>query len=196
MTQIVLFHSVLGLRPGMQDAADRLRADGHEVLVPDLYGDGLTFDEYEPAIAHWQASSEVVDRRTLEAVADLPDGFVSGGFSAGGGSAVLAAMNRPVSGVLLFSGVFLPSWLGDDVRWPQGVPAQVHAMVDDPFSDGPEAFAGQRQEVEAAGGQVEIFEYPGAAHLFADPSLPAEFDAATADLMWSRVLGFLRGLEE
>lgn len=196
MTQIVLFHSVLGLRPGMLDAADRLRADGHEVLVPDLYGDGLTFDDYEPAIAHWQASGEDLHRRTLEAVAELPDGFVVGGFSAGGGQAVLAATRRPVRGVLLVSGVFLPSWLGDDVRWPQGVPAQVHAMVDDPFDDGPEAFAGQRQEVEAAGGQVEIFEYAGAAHLFADPSLPREYDVAAADLMWSRVLGFLRGLDE
>ncbi len=195
MTQIVLFHSVLGLRPGMHDAADRLRADGHEVLVPDLL-DGRTFDEYEPAMANWQASGDDLHRRTLEAVADLPDGFVVGGFSAGGGQAVLAATRRPVRGVLLFSGVFLPSWLGDGVRWPQGVPAQVHVMADDPFDDGPEAAEGQRQEVEQAGGQVEFFSYPGSGHLFADPSLTREYDAEATELMWSRVLPFLRGLEE
>ncbi len=195
MTQIVLFHSVLGLRPGIVDAADRLRADGHEVLVPDLF-DGRTFDDYEPAMANWQASSDELDRRTREAVADLPDGFVVGGFSAGGGQAVQVATSRPVSGVLLFSGVFLAGWLGDDVRWPQGVPAQVHTMVDDPFRDDADAFADQRQEVESAGGRIDIFDYPGSAHLFADPSLPREYDAAATELMWSRVLPFLRGLEE
>ncbi len=195
MTQIVLFHSVLGLRPGIHDAADRLRADGHDVFVPDLLG-GQTFDDYEPAIEHWRASSDEIDRRTLEAVTELADGFVVGGFSAGGGQAVRVATRRPVSGVLLFSGVFLASWLGDDVRWPRGVPAQVHAMVDDPFSDGPEAFAGQRHEVEQAGGRIDIFDYLGAAHLFADPSLPQEYDPAATELMWSRVLAFLRGLEE
>ncbi len=194
MSQIVLFHSVLGLRPGIHDAAERLRADGHEVVVPDLL-DGQVFDTYEPAMAHWQASSDELDRRTLEAVAQLPDGFVVGGFSAGGGQAFLAATKRPVSGVLLLSGVFVPSWLGDDVRWPTGVPAQVHTMLDDPFRDDAESFEAQRREIEQAGGTVEIFDYPGSGHLFADPSLPDEYDAEATELMWSRVLGFLRGLD-
>jgi dienelactone hydrolase len=194
MSQIVLFPSVLGLRPGIHDAAERLRADGHDVHVVDLL-DGQVFDEYEPAMANWRASSDEIDRRTLEAVADLPDGFVTAGFSAGGGQAFLAATKRPVSAVLLLSGVFVPSWLGDDVRWPHGVPAQVHTMLDDPFRDDAEAFEAQRREVEQAGGTVEIFDYPGSGHLFADPSLPAEYDAEAAELMWSRVLGFLRGLD-
>ncbi|KQX66093.1 dienelactone hydrolase family protein [Angustibacter sp. Root456] len=194
MTQIVLFPSVLGLRPGIHDAAQRLRADGHDVLVVDLL-DGQVFDDYEQAIASWRASSDEIDRRTLEAVADLPEGFVAAGFSAGGGQAVLAATKRPVSGVLLLSGVFVPSWLGDDVTWPHGVPAQVHTMLDDPFRDDAEAFGAQRREVEQAGGTVEIFDYPGSGHLFADPSLPGEYDVAAAELMWSRVLGFLRGLD-
>jgi len=43
MTTVVLFHSVLGVRRGELDAADRLRAGGHDVLVPDLY-DGRVFD--------------------------------------------------------------------------------------------------------------------------------------------------------
>jgi dienelactone hydrolase len=97
--------------------------------------------------------------------------------------------------VLLLSGVFVPSWLGDDVRWPTGVPAQVHTMLDDPFRDDAESFEAQRREIEQAGGTVEIFDYPGSGHLFADPSLPDEYDAAATELMWSRVLGFLRGLD-
>ena len=48
MSDIVLFHSVLGLRAGVLDAADRLRAAGHTVHTPDYY-DGRTYDEYPPA---------------------------------------------------------------------------------------------------------------------------------------------------
>ena len=44
MAEVVLFHSVLGLRPGVIAAAERLRAAGHTVHTPDLY-DGEVFDD-------------------------------------------------------------------------------------------------------------------------------------------------------
>lgn len=40
------FHSVLGVRPGVSEAADRLCAEGHDVVVVDQY-DGRVFDDYE-----------------------------------------------------------------------------------------------------------------------------------------------------
>ncbi|GAA1206737.1 hypothetical protein GCM10009655_02330 [Rhodoglobus aureus] len=43
---------------------------------------------------------------------------------------------------------------------------------------------------EAAWASVEVFDYPGAGHLFTDSSLPAEFDAESTELLWSRVLPF------
>ena len=193
MTQIVLFHSVLGVRPGVLDAAERLRADGHDVLVPDLY-DGTVFDEYDPAMAFQQELGEELFKRAMEAVADLPDGFVTAGFSAGGGRAVFVATQRPVSGVLLFSEATLVEWFGPDVRWPAGVPAQVHYTLGDPFREQSEVdqFV---QDVESAGGQVDVYDYPGDGHLFTDPSLPKEYDAQSTELVWSRALAFLRGLE-
>ena len=49
MTTFALVHSVLGVRPGVALAADRLRAAGHDVLVVDQYK-GRVFDDYdEPA---------------------------------------------------------------------------------------------------------------------------------------------------
>lgn len=48
MAEIALFHSVLGVRPGIHDAADRLRAHGHDVTVVDQY-DGRVFDDYDKA---------------------------------------------------------------------------------------------------------------------------------------------------
>ncbi len=48
MTDIALFHSVLGVRPGISEAADRLRTEGHNVVVVDQY-DGRVFDDYQEA---------------------------------------------------------------------------------------------------------------------------------------------------
>ena len=71
-----------------------------------------------------------------------------------------------------------------------GVPAQVHETVGDPFRD--EGWAAQMAtELAASGASCEVFEYPGDGHLFTDASLPKEYDAASTELLWSRVLPFL-----
>jgi dienelactone hydrolase len=190
MTTVVLFHSVLGIREGERAAAARLRADGHDVLVPDLYGQP-PFDEYEPAMAR---SSELGDgelfARGLAAAADLPDGFVVGGFSQGSSVAVHVATRRAVSGVLQLSGLNVLEWFGPGAAWPSGVDSQSHQKLDDPFRDPVEEQA--RRDVSAAGGTLELFDYPGTGHLFTDPTLPAEYDAAATELLWSRVLPFVR----
>lgn len=46
----MLFHSVLGNRPGMKQAAALLREAGHTVHLIDQC-DGIFFDDYTPAIA-------------------------------------------------------------------------------------------------------------------------------------------------
>ena len=46
MAEVVLFHSVLGLRPGVIAAAERLRAAGHTLHTPDYY-DGEVFDDLD-----------------------------------------------------------------------------------------------------------------------------------------------------
>jgi dienelactone hydrolase len=189
MTTVVLFHSALGIRRGELDAAARLRAAGHTVAVPDLY-DGRVFDEYEPAMG-W--ASEQPDgfrsERALAAVADLPDGFVVGGFSMGSSDAVFVATRRLVTGVLQFSGLNPLEWFGDDAVWPAGVNSQSHQKVDDPFRDPVEQQAAA--DVAAAGGTLELFDYPGSGHLFTDPTLPDEYDAEATELLWSRVLPFV-----
>src|SRR3954447_7853138 len=103
MTQIALFHSVLGVRPGVLDAADRLRAGGHAVGVVDQY-DGRVFDDYEMASAFAEGIGyPALMQRALDEVEHLPDGFIAAGFSNGGGMAEFVAGNCPVSGVLMLS---------------------------------------------------------------------------------------------
>jgi dienelactone hydrolase len=191
MTTVALFHSVLGVRQGVLDAAERLRQDGHVVLVPDLY-DARTFDEYPPAMTFaWEELGVgPLTAKALDAVADLPDGFVSVGFSLGCVLAAHVATNRPVSRVLWIAGAFPVSAFGDGRVWPQGVPAQTHSTLEDPWREQEEIDLAVR-DVAAGGGTLEVFDYPGGGHLFNDPTLPAEYDAATTELMWSRALPFV-----
>ena len=46
MAEILLFHRVQGLTPGVSAFADQLRAAGHTVHTPDLF-DGRTFPTLE-----------------------------------------------------------------------------------------------------------------------------------------------------
>ena len=189
MTTVLLFHSVLGIRQGELDAAERLRAEGHQVVMPDLL-DGTVFDSYEPAMAHADPLRETLYEKGLAAAAPLVDGFVVGGFSAGGGIATLVATRRAVSGVLQFSGLTIVEWLGPDAAWPAGVDSQSHQMLDDPFRDPIDEQA--VADVSSAGGTLELFDYRGDGHLFTDPTLPDEYDFPATELMWSRVLPFVR----
>jgi dienelactone hydrolase len=194
MTTVAIFHSVLGVRAGVLDAAERLRQDGHVVLVPDLF-EGRTFDEYPPAMTFaWQElGQESLLRRASDAVAGLPEGFVTVGFSLGCVLAGYLATQRTVSGVVMASGAVPVSLLGPDVRWPSGVPAQTHSTVDDPWREQEELEHAVR-DVEEGGGTIEVFDYPGSGHLFTDPTLPHEYDPAATEVFWSRVVPFLRGL--
>lgn len=191
MTAIALFPSVLGVRPGILDAAQRLRQAGHDVLVVDLYG-GRTFDEYEPAMAyaHEEVGLEELMRRAREAVVALPDGLVAAGFSLGCVMAVHVATRRRVSGVVMIAGAIPVSSFGDGSRWPAGVPAQTHSTVADPWREQDEVDQAVR-DVTEGGGTIEVFDYPGSGHLFTDSTLPAEYDPVATEAMWGRVLAFV-----
>ncbi|MGI9015560.1 MAG: dienelactone hydrolase family protein [Euzebya sp.] len=188
MSQIALFHSVLGVRPGIMDAASRLEAAGHEVMVVDQY-DGLVFDDYDTAMGHAESIGyPALMQMATDAVEDLPDGFIAAGFSNGGGMAEYVATQRSVSGVAMMSGALPLEMLQVDA-WPAGVPAQIHYTVDDPFRT-QEFIDSVASSVAASGSRLEVFDYPGSGHLFADRSLPKEYDRASATLLWQRLLDF------
>lgn len=191
MTTVVLFHSVLGIRQGELDAAERLRVAGHEVHLPDLF-DGQVFDAYQPAMAASEAiGMATLFERGLAAVTEVPDGFVVGGFSQGSNVAGYVATRRAVSGVLQLSGLNLVEWLGEGAAWPVGVDSQGHQTLGDPFRED-EITEQAVRDVAAAGGTLDLFDYPGAGHLFTDPTLPDEYDPGATELLWSRVLPFVR----
>ena len=192
MAEVVLFHSALGLRPGVTAAADRLRAAGHNVHTPDYY-DGEVFDDLDEGLRKRdELGYDGIYRRAREAVADLPAGLVFAGFSLGAVPAeLLAAAAAEARGAVLMHAAIPVEELGGFgvERWPEGAPVQVHYAADDPWVGAGEVDA-LRGVVEEAGAAFEEHTYPGSGHLFADPDLP-EYDRSSSEALWERVLAFL-----
>lgn len=193
MAIVAVFHSVLGVTPGLVEFAGKLKRPGREVHVIDQY-DGQVFDDYEEAGAYVEeVGFPDLMAKAIQGVADRPDGFVAMGFSNGAGMAEFVAANRPVSGVVMCSGALLLETIG--ITWPQGVPAQIHSTTDDPRRD-QDAIDSVKQAVEDAGGTVQVFDYPGSGHLFADSSRADEYQPAEAELMLSRIKDFLDEIDQ
>jgi dienelactone hydrolase len=191
VAEVLLFHHVLGRTAGVTGFAERLRAGGHTVHVPDLY-DGHVFGTLDEGMAHVQeiGFGSIIEggRRVAE---ELPAEIVYAGFSLGVLPAQMLAQTRPgARGALLLESCVPTSEFGDG--WPVGVPVQIHGMDADP------SFAGEG-DIDAARALVastpdaELFTYPGDRHLFADDSLPS-YDEAAAALLTERVLTFLDDL--
>lgn len=188
MTNIALFHSVLGVRQGITDAAERLTAAGHDVTVVDQY-DGKVFDDYERASEYAEGIGyPALMGAAKNAVADLPDGFIAIGFSNGGGMAEYVATQRELRGVLMVSGALGLNELGVE-SWPTDLPAQIHYSMDDPFRN-QEWIDSVIVAIRDSGSSIEMFDYPGTGHLFSDPSLTDEYDSANAEMLWARVIDF------
>jgi dienelactone hydrolase len=182
------------LRPGVIAAADRLRAAGHTIHTPDLF-DGEVFDDLDDGQRKEEALGyQEIARRAKEAVAELPAGLVFAGFSLGAVHAELLAASKPGAlGAVLMHGAVpvesLSEFFGVD-RWPEGVPVQVHYAALDPWVEADEEVAPFGDDVRGAGAAFEEHAYPCSGHLFSDPDLP-EYDRASSEAMWHRVLAFL-----
>lgn len=186
MSEVVLFHHVQGLTPGIVAFADALREEGHTVHTPDLM-QGRTFASIDEGMAHArEVGFGVLGERGVRATEGLPAEVVYAGFSFGVMPAQQLAQTRAgARGALFFDSCLPASEFG---AWPGGVPLQVHGMSDDPFFAGEDLEAARTLVEEVEDG--ELFLYPGDQHLFADSSL-ASYDAAATALLTQRVLDFL-----
>src|SRR4051794_29192027 len=181
MVEVLLFHHVQGLTPGIRAFADDIRAVGYEVHIPDLF-EGRTFDSIGEGMAHAEELGDAIDQRADVIAGSLPEALVYAGFSMGGGIAQRLAQTRPgARGALLYETCYPISGEWAFGQWPAGLPAQVHGMDADPF------FAEEGGDIDAARELVtahpdlaELYLYPGDQHLFADRSLPSHDPEAGA----------------
>ena len=187
MATVVLFHSVLGLRPAVRKAADRLRAAGHEVHTPDLF-DGRTAGTVEEAAElKDEIGRDELLMRAVTVTAPLSErGLVYAGFSLGGAIAQnLALADERARALLLLHGT---SDLPEDAA-VDDLPVQLHVAEPDPFEPHDWLNAWYLQ-MRRAGADVEVFRYAGAGHLFTDEELD-DHDAEAAERTWRTALGFL-----
>jgi dienelactone hydrolase len=190
MARILLLHSMYGLRPAVHQAADRLRAAGHDVTVPDLYGGRVVDTPDEGVEIKEEIGRDELLRRAVAAAAPLlgGDGLVYAGFSLGGSIAQnLALGDEGARGLLLMHGT---SDLPDDASTE--IPVQLH--VADPDTYEPVDWLNAWYlRMRKAGADVEVFRYRGAGHLFTDPDLP-DYEPEAAERAWAIALDFLASL--
>jgi dienelactone hydrolase len=191
MTEVVLFHHVLGLTDGVRAFADQLRQGGHTVHTPDLY-DGQRAATIDEGLALAQKVGDAADERADRAVADLPADLVYAGFSAGAAAAQRLAQTRPgARGALLYESCISLTAEWSFGPWPDGVAVQIHGMDKDPFFALEGDLDAARELVATVGPELaELFVYPGDRHLFTDSSLPS-YDADAAALVVQRSREFL-----
>jgi dienelactone hydrolase len=190
MAEVLLFHHVRGLTPGVHAFADDLRSAGHAVHTPDLF-DGRTFGSIDEGLAYvGDIGFDDMRERGVRVAATLPAELVYAGFSFGVLPAQKLAQTRPgARGALLFHACLPISGEWAIGPWPDSVPVQIHGMDNDPFFVG-EGDIEAAREIVATAAEAELFLYPGDQHCFADSSLPS-YDADAAALLTRRVLEFL-----
>ena len=185
MAEVLLFHHAQGLTSGCRAFADDLRAAGHVVHTPDLYG-GRTFANLLEGVGHAEEIGfGTIVERGRRAAEDLPDNLVYAGFSLGVLPAQNLAQTRPgARGALLLHSSIPLGHFGDS--WPPGLPLQLHVMEGDEDFGDVDVARGLAETIDSA----ELFLYPGDRHLFTDSSLPV-YDEAATTLVKQRVLAFL-----
>ena len=190
MAEVLLFHHLLGLTPGVIALADRWRVAGHTVQTPDLF-DGSTFTTLDDGMAFVTGHDHPdFDALADAAAAEMPDGVVYAGISFGVMQAQRLAQTRPgTAGAVLMESCLPINGEWAIGPWPDRVPVQVHGMDADPIFAG-EGDLDAARELVASADDAELFLYPGGVHLFEDESLPT-FDAAATGLLTERVLALL-----
>ncbi len=188
-----------GLVPHIADVVQRLADEGFVALAVDHYRGVETTEPDEAAKLMIGLSIDQV-AADLAAATDalLARDEVVGeqvrvvGFCMGGG---LALLGPTVADPLCCAVAFYPA-----MPWPHYAPdwsryagksALVHLAEFDSPATAP-AVADIAERVRAAGGEMDVVDYPGGVHAFYNDARPEVFQPDNARLAWDRTLAFLR----
>jgi carboxymethylenebutenolidase len=194
---VIVIQEWWGLVPHITEVADRFAADGYVTLAPDLYH-GVSTREPDEAgklmmgLAMDQAAKDIAGAAAyLAERAEVTTGKVGTvGFCMGGSLALWSATlsDHVVAAVGYYPGV---PWERMSPRWSNysGKAAQIHCSE----GDGTSAAAGIQQAktaIEAAGGEVALFDYPGTQHAFFNDHRPEVHAPEASQQAWNRTLEF------
>ncbi|HWL35493.1 MAG TPA: dienelactone hydrolase family protein [Frankiaceae bacterium] len=196
---VIVIQEWWGLVPHIRSLADAFAGEGYVALAPDLYH-GITTTEPDEAgkllmgLAMDRAAKDIAGaaRYLVARPETTGDKIGAVGFCMGGSLALWSATLAPeiVAAVGFYPAI---PWQHMSPDWPSydGKAAQIHAAEGD---GGPEAEGIQqaRAAIEAAGGTVDVFGYPGTEHAFFNDSRPEVYDAVAAAQAWGRTLALFQ----
>nr|WP_277630468.1 dienelactone hydrolase family protein [Atopococcus tabaci] len=188
--KIIVYHSVLGIRQGEKNLAERMRKLGFEVIVQDLY-EGKVFDDYESGLALFEEMGVMgLVAQAQKGLEGMEGPVIFSGFSNGGALAEVMTLQYPQTvGCLLFHAALPVEEIGA-AEWPKEVPVQVHYADKDPWRE-EEYVEKFLEQVAASGSPVTFHEYHTKGHLFTDPTLPDEYNEKAAEELYRHVTQFL-----
>jgi carboxymethylenebutenolidase len=190
---VLVLHSWWGLTPYFTGTCDRLAEAGFVALAPDLFAGEVaaTVEQAESRlavaspdeIAHLTRSS-LHTLRTIDRTPEGPVGVVGYSLGASMGLWLAARVHDDIAAVVTFYG-------SQEVDFAEATSAfQMHFAEHDTYVS-----HDQRVLLEAdlrlLEKPVEVYDYPGTSHWFAEEDRP-EFDPAASELAWDRALAFLR----
>jgi carboxymethylenebutenolidase len=189
---VLVLHSWWGLTPFFKQVCDRLADEGFVALAPDLL-DGHTPDDPAEAqavlaeadmdAAYRLVHSSLFRLRGLPATPEAPVGVL--GFSMGASWALLLASRVPqlVGATVTFYGA-------QSVDMAPATSAFLGHYADRDDYVGEDELTLLEAELRLLDKDVTFHRYPGTDHWFFESDRPA-YDAAAADLAWSRTVAFL-----
>jgi carboxymethylenebutenolidase len=185
---LLVLHAWWGLTDVVRETCDRLAREGYCAFAPDLFEGGRagTVAEAEALLKRvdGQRAADIAARAiaVLHAQADpaRPLGVI--GFSYGAALALqLSNTHQALRAVVTFYGN------GHDDFSTSQASYLAHYAASDPYEPA-EAVAWQREQIDAAQRPLTVFHYPGTGHWFFERDRVDAFNAAAADLAWSRTL--------
>lgn len=192
---VIVIHENRGLNPHLRDVARRVALEGFVAYAADFLAPlGGTPDDEEKArqlIGQLKVPDTVANARAVFAgLAQRGDttGKVGAvGFCWGGTIVNLLAVNEPAlgAGVAYYGGQ--PK--AEDVARIKAPLVLHYAGLDDRINAGISAFDAA---LKAAGVRHEIFRYEGVNHAFNNDTNAARYNAAAAQLAWTRTIAFLK----
>jgi dienelactone hydrolase len=203
-TGVIILHAWMGITDHERTSAQKLAAEGYQVLVADVYGDKKPAEKKDAAAAsgYFKKNFREYQSRIRAAIAEMEkrgcksSDIVIMGYCFGGTGALEAARGQlPVKGVVSFHG-----GLGkDSTRKNSAIATRVLVLhgADDPFV--PEKDIKQFQnEMREGGADWQMVYYADAVHAFteknagSDKSKGAAYNEKADQRSWRALLEFLR----
>ena len=209
---VIVVHEWWGHNEYVRRRARMLAELGYTAFALDMYGDGKNTQRPEEAqkfLMEAVANPTVAEQRFLEACEVLkghhttdPSKIAAIGYCFGGAVVLqMARRGADLAGVASFHGTLSP-------QGPPAQPGTVKAKVlvlhgaADPLVPKAQLVA-FKKEMDAAGVDYSVIEYPGATHAFTNPEatergekleMPLAYDKSADEQSWAELRRFLHGL--